>query len=277
MLPAPLPWKPTSFQEFIENFGTSTGAAHVTTDAGTAYLKAMGNPIGPHALASEWVGTQLARLFKLQTFDAALLTIDSSTDEIPFPKGGFAQSGPAFCTRAEAGRPWGGSTQDLDKLDNLQDVTRLVVFDTWIRNRDRHHPDARVKGPNRDNVFLSEERTTPGQYRLVAMDHTHCFTNSEQLDRKMDNISAVKDELIYGLFPEFKRFLRRDVLLICLADLQNVKTEHIRPIVASIPQQWEVDRDVREALIEFIVSRARFLADNLLNIVERDYVTLFQL
>ncbi len=133
MLPAPLLWKPTSFQEFIENFGTSTGAAHVTTDAGPAYLKAMGNPIGPHTLASEWVGTQLARLFKLQTFDAALLVIDSTTDEIPFPKGGFAQSGPAFCTRAEAGRPWSGSTQDLDKLDNLQDVTRFPEFKRFLR------------------------------------------------------------------------------------------------------------------------------------------------
>ena len=108
------------------------------------------------------------------------------------------------------------------------------------------------------------------------MDHTHCFIHREQWTQKIANIEAVKDELVYGLFPEFQRFLRREMLLACLNDLRNVKTEHVRPIVTSIPQKWEVAPDMREALLEFIVGRARFLANNMLPIVERDYVTLFQ-
>src|SRR5687768_3138982 len=100
---------------FEEAFDTSVGTSIVVTDAGKAYLKAMGNRGGPHALASEWVGTRLADWFALPTFDYALLTLEED-DEIPLPRGHRATPGPAFVTRQHSGNTWGGDSASLGTL-----------------------------------------------------------------------------------------------------------------------------------------------------------------
>src|SRR5438132_6499286 len=151
-----MPWQPTTFLRFEEGLDTSMGTARIVTDAGPAYIKALGNRQGPHALACEWVGTQLAAWFGLPTFDFALMPIDASVDEILFLRGGRATSGTAFVTRATLGHTWGGTTEELDKLANPKAVSRLVVFDTWTRNCDRHPPDLTQRRPNYDNVFLAD-------------------------------------------------------------------------------------------------------------------------
>ena len=106
-VPAPAGWQPTEILRFIRNFDTGTEAVLVLTDAGEGYLKARGNVGGEHCLACEWVATHLARWFKLPTFDYALIEV-TDLDEIPLFRGGHAQPGPAFITRAESGEPWSG-------------------------------------------------------------------------------------------------------------------------------------------------------------------------
>jgi hypothetical protein len=129
------PWRPTTFLRFEEAFDTSMGTARIVTDAGPAYIKALGNRQGPHPLACEWVATNLARWFGLPTFEFALLTIDAGIDEIPFFRGGMAASGTAFVTKATPGHTWGGSADELNDLTNPEAISRLVVFDTWVQLR----------------------------------------------------------------------------------------------------------------------------------------------
>jgi hypothetical protein len=43
------------------------------TDAGKAFVKTLGNPEGPAALISEWIGTRLAAWLGLPTFDIAIV------------------------------------------------------------------------------------------------------------------------------------------------------------------------------------------------------------
>jgi hypothetical protein len=238
-------------------------------------LKALGNPEGPHALAAEWIGTQLAAKFGLSTFDIALLILDE-TVEIPLPKGGFAQPGSAFCARQEAGFPWGGTHEELEKLDNPEDITRLVVFDTWTLNADRHFPDPLQRRPNRDNVFLSTERASQGRYRLLAMDHTHCFMYGGELGRRLRRIERIREDRFYGLFPEFAAYLNRETLLVCAQDLRRFTPSVVLPIVGSVPREWEVDSVARAALVEFLCRRAEFLADNIVALWERNPGTGFR-
>jgi hypothetical protein len=61
----------------------------IQTDAGATYLKAINNPEGPHVLACDLFGTQLARRFGLRTFDVTVLEI-GDLDEIPL-NGSLAQ------------------------------------------------------------------------------------------------------------------------------------------------------------------------------------------
>ena len=189
------PWKPTTIKRFIKAFPTSACTVLVQTDAGKGYLKAMGGPEGPHTLACECAGTHLARWLGLPTFEFAIIPVTES-DEIPFHIGGKAQVGPAFITRAESGEPWSGRERQLNKLFNPQDISRLVVFDTWTLNCDRHSvPEEGKIGKlriNRNNVFLSEE-APKGRLMLKTMDHTHRFTCGRQLSRSLRNIDKIRD------------------------------------------------------------------------------------
>ena len=90
----------------------------------------------------------------------------------PCPRGGRRLStaeGLCRTTRARVrraareGEPWGKSGLQIDVLVNPEDITRLVVFDTWTLNCDRHHHDLTVRKPNYDNVYLSREGVESGK------------------------------------------------------------------------------------------------------------------
>lgn len=267
---ASTPWRPTTFLRFEEGRGSSMDTARIVTDAGPAFIKAMGNRQGPHALACEYVGTQLAQWFGLPTFDFAILTIDTEVDEIPFLRGGSAKSGPAFVTRAAAGHTWGGSENELMCLVNPTAISRLVVFDTWTRNCDRHPPDLSVRRPNYDNVFLEDVGPKgAGQCRLLAMDHGHCFTSAEELNARVARIDFVKDPGLYGLFPAFVSRVHQTDVESAVGELRQLSREFVASVVESVPREWEVTGRARAAWIDLICRRADFVADTILAKIAR--------
>ena len=255
-------WQPTTILRFERSVPNSTGVARVVTDKGAGYLKAMGNPEGEHALACEWVGTNLARLLGLFTFDFAVIEV-TAEDEVPLGTGGFARPGPAYLSRAEPGQSWGGSALELRHLANPLHLTRLVLLDTWIRNADRYPPTGHSHKPNRNNVFLSAENAPAGKLLLKAMDYTQAFTNGRPLSPQLATIDCVKDEGVYGRFPEFEPLLDRLELTRAVSDLKLITRERIAAIVSLVPTAWQVDQVARDALTDFIMRRAEYVADDL--------------
>jgi hypothetical protein len=261
-------WHPTRLMEIGRSVDTSTGPAQVMTDAGPAYLKAMGNRQGPHVLATDWVGTHLAKWLGLSTFDIAILTLDAD-DTFPLPRGYTAQPGPAFVSRALPGDPWGKSGLQLDLLVNPEGITRLVVFDTWTLNCDRHHHDLRVRKPNYDNIYLSSEGVEPGTRRLIAMDHGLCFIRSgEDLTPRLANIDNVRDEHVFGLFPEFRDRLQEPIITNCAHRLREMDSATAREIIATVPTEWEVSKESGAAWAELVSRRAILVADNIRQWIE---------
>ena len=255
-------WNPTTLMEVAGSADTSTGATEVTTDAGRAYIKPMGNRQGPHVLATDWVGTHLARWFGLSTFDIAILTLEQD-DVFDLPRGAKAEPGPAFASRALTGDPWGTSGLQLELVVNPEDITRLVVFDTWTLNCDRHHHDLNVRRPNYDNVYLSSEGVEAGKRRLIAMDQGLCFIRSgEDLSPRLAHIEKLKEPAIYGLFPEFHTKLREDTIGDCADRLREMDLATAEAIVTTVPREWDVSREARTAWSELIYRRAGFVADN---------------
>src|SRR5258707_4221343 len=116
-------WQPRVVEQVWFSLDTSMGTARVRTDAGDAYLKALGNRQGPHPLACELVATRLAAWFGVSTFDAAVLPLPVDGIDIPFHRGGKAMPGPAFVTRACPGLTWGGGEEQLDRLENPDDLS----------------------------------------------------------------------------------------------------------------------------------------------------------
>lgn len=258
-------WSPTRFRRFVRSVDTSTQVVEVVTDAGSGFLKCMGNPQGEHELASELIGTRAAQWLGLPTLDFALMDIQAD-DEIPFARGGRALAGPAFTTRREMGRPWGGSARDLKSLSNADAVSCMIVLDTWILNCDRHAPHAEGRRPNLGNVFLSTERA-PKQLTLLAIDHGHAFTCGRELTPAIAHIDRIFDPRVFGTFPGFAGFITEATLGHTLSRLGELKDAS--PFLTDVPTSWRLTSTTQAAIAEFLLRRAHYLADDPPSTIER--------
>lgn len=255
-------WQPTTVLRIIRQFQTSTSPVLVETDAGQGFLKVLGNPEGPQCLVAEYVGTQLAEWFGLPTFDYALIDV-TKEDEIPVGNG-RADVGPAFITRKEDGDTWSGQAKQLNKLANPDVLPRLVVFDTWTLNCDRYSIKrsdgvARVR-KNFRNVFLSTDSDDPGNVALRVMDHTHCFSCGRELSIKLAHLDTIRDPRVFGAFPQFAPYLKRETVSEAASNLLTLDSEWVRAVLAKVPSMWHLDTACRDALRDLIVRRAEFVA-----------------
>ena len=255
-------WQPGQYVRYESSFRTSIGTSVIVTEGGKAFIKPLGNKEGPHVLVCEWVGTQLAEWFGLETFHYGLFEVGAD-DEIPLFGGRTASEGRAFVSKEEKGNTWGGTAKELQALVNPDHLARLVVFDTWTLNCDRHPPDLNARKPNRDNVFISNEGTPAGTRRLIAMDHTHCFSCGRELTARVGAIDRVQDPRLYGLFPEFTPSISQTAVRSAVALLQTLQSDTVKSIVDSTPTEWELGQAVRQALSDLVVQRAAFVAENI--------------
>lgn len=259
----PAAWKPRRFLRFHRAIASSTGVALIRTDAGDAFLKAMGNREGPHALAREYIGMQVAALLGIATPQFAILEVRPE-DDILLGHERKAKPGPAFVSRKLDGFEWGGDIKSIKKLTGRpRAITSLVALDTLLLNRDRYPPEGDDRAANYGNVFLSTEGAPAGQIRLIALDFTHCLCPESDLSPKMAQIDRCRDERVYGLFPEFSRFVKRADLEVFLSDMQKLTKEACMTIVRAVPQEWEVADTAREGIAAFLAERAGFLTDHL--------------
>jgi hypothetical protein len=225
-----------------------------------SYLKALGNLDSPHALVKDLLGTHLAAMLGLPTFDYAVIEI-TDLDELPFFKGGNAEPGPAFATRGEEGSVWDGSKRLLAKIDNPDAISGLVVVDTWLRNTDRYY--LRKSRVNWDNVFFSKESTEDGKLSLRVMDFSHAIQYGGELTTGVNSITNIRDEGVFGLFPEFRKKLSRDAIRHYASFLGSMSRSQIADAVGLVPIQWHLDSPVRSAIASYLFERASFVAETI--------------
>lgn len=248
---------------YIRTFDQSSSRAlHVDTDAGEFVIKVLNNPEGPRVLVNEWLGTSLARLLDLPVPDFDIVEVPARL-QLPLRPGETAYAGLAFGSRFERGQTWGGEV-DLRRAANLDAVSKLVVLDTWLRNVDRYSvgPDGRVR-ENRWNVFLSIEDAPRGRFILKAIDQGHSFGGVTWRSRDLRALPAVRDRRPYGNFPEFGRWLDREVVRSTVALATDISMERLENILGEMPRTWLGSGEDREALAQFVRDRAQFLATNI--------------
>ncbi len=158
-----------------------------------------------------------------------------------------------------------GGQRALSNVENIGDIPRLVVFDTWVRNCDRYAPNWKPGGEariNPDNLFLSTEGAPEGKFFLKAIDHGHIFTCGKPLTPSLAHIENIQDDRLYGLFPFFLGYVTFDEIEQAAEALRDVRSELWADLLRSIPVGWEVSQEAKHAIDRFLLERARFLADN---------------
>jgi len=246
---------------FVESYGNSTAPVRVRTTKGDYVVKAMGNPAGEHSLACEWVGSHLAKLLGLSTFDFEIVHLEDDV-EMPFCSGGYAKPGPCFGSAYLQGQQWSGNAEDLKRITNRNEITGLILADTWFRNVDRHSVENGRQRKNVGNVFLALNREVPGGFRLVAMDFSHAFVNGRDLTAKVDQIAHTKDPELFGLFPEFAPYLCKKAMADFLERMSAIDTATIREICRSVPHEWQVEDSILDRLADFLIQRRIFLQEH---------------
>ena len=248
-------WQPTRMDRVVQTLEPSTLVSQVATDAGLAFVKGMGNPAGLGSLISELVCAELAKWFGLKVPDFAIVQVDDL--EIPLKGVGRVQRGPAFASRTLDLRTADGTDTYLSRLRHPQDLAKLVLFDTWVRNADRCPPDdALDPSPNYENLTFAPTGKT---YDIVAIDHTHCFTDGE-LTTDIGDPDIQTDRRIYGFFPEFPPFLENTNFHEEAARLGQIDDAFVRQVVQSIPQEWGITLGERNLLAEAIIFRAHLVS-----------------
>ena len=69
-----------------------------------------------------------------------------------------------------------------------------------------------------------------------------CIQPGSDLDANVANIDRVKDERIYGLFPEFVSYLRKKEVEGARARLLEVQAQEVGQILQTVPDKWAVPK-----------------------------------
>ncbi len=220
---------------------------------------------GTHALVAEWIGTRLSAWLGLLTFDHGAFACPA----LDLPDGSTSRPGLAFVSRHVVGQAWGGTADDqLAQVENPSDIAGLVVVDTWTRNHDRYVKRGDTVKRNVRNVFFTHEGcANETGVLLVAMDFTCSIRcDASQITRHGCGIDARRQEVLFGLFPEFGPYVKEADLRHHAARLAEFGQEDARRIVGSVPPAWDFSEEAMEFTRDFLTDRAHFLAEHLIGL-----------
>jgi hypothetical protein len=107
------------------------------------------------------------------------------------------------------------------------------------------------------------------------MDHTHRFDCGRDLNAQLSRIDLVKDDRLFGLFPEFRSFIRPhwQSLLDAVSKLRTLDRGWLRSIAEGIPAEWQVDPAGRGALETLVGNRADYMEENFIALLEAQVVS----
>ncbi len=241
-------WLPTRFERVERPILSSTQPLQVRTAEGMAILKCSDSPEGSPALVAEFIGSCLADLVGLDTFDFGLVDFGLSLVTVEEQQRNL--SGTSFVARWVKGDGWSASIEEWHELSNRTDVTKLILVDTWLRNIDRHFPPH----TRPDNIFI--ELDGP-ESRMIAMDFTHAMLIRNVLNgRPPPNI---KDPTVFGRFAVLDQYVTPTLIAESIASLRSIQGNAIRDIVGSIPDDWNVLNHAKLALTQAILDRKSYL------------------
>jgi hypothetical protein len=248
-------YQPSEITREIELFPSSTRPARVDTDVGQGFIKGTSNPQGVHCLVSELIAAELGVWMGLSIPPFAIVQNCDINIQM-MSHGGFIEA-PLFFSSAINGTPRDTGTTFLKRLQKPEDVAKLVIFDTWIRNNDRFVPG----NPNSDNLLYSES-TKGRKYSLVPIDHSHCFIDNS-FDTDLPDIELTNDETVYGLYPEFASFITSQYVADAIAHLSTLDRHFVEECVNSVPPEWDMSAGSRTNTIEFICARAEYVVNTI--------------
>lgn len=220
-------------------------------DDGKKYVvKLMSNPVGEMILAHEYIANKLATYLGLPVAKGELVYLPNElikkTPEIQISTD---QTCPHFGSLYYPNVVRPTTEKRIKKCANLHQIAGIIVFDHWVRNRDRCS--------NYFNLIIEEGDE---QNKLYMIDHAGCFFSNIRSNKLLREAVDYMDVFWGDLYKEFNQYLRdRKLFLRYIGAIEQFPDDEIQKIVYSTPPEWESDNEELEALAAYLIQRKKNL------------------
>lgn len=147
----------------------------------------------------------------------------------------------------------------LSQCSNIEKIADMFVFDIWVDNRDR----------KKNNLLIVKEK---GKLKLLCIDHDYIFGDKNwgletllKYDGKVVPKWGKTHDMLIKYVPDPSLFTSS------LQSIQALDTLQIKKVVDDIPEEWDVTKEERKALVFLLEKRKNILKSNLINIIKQHY------
>ncbi|WP_174733257.1 HipA family kinase [Mesobacillus harenae] len=221
-------------------------------DGNLYVVKLMSNPVGKMILVHEHIANGLAKYLGLPVAEGKVIYLSRDLiDRTPEIQKFNMEPGPHFgCLYYKnAVRPT--TEKRIIKCQNLHQMAGVIVFDHWVRNRDRCS--------NYFNLIIDEGAV---HNKLYMIDHAGCFHSSIRSSKRLKATAYYMDVFWGDLYKEFQPFLSDKKLFYrYISAIEQFPDDEIERIVLSTPPEWESDTTELDGLAAYLIERKNNLKE----------------
>ncbi len=207
-------------------------------------------------LVHEYIANELAKHLGLPIAEGEVIYLDRNMLETNH----FAvELGPHFGCVYYKNKARPTNEERIKKCINLHEMPGVIVFDHWIRNRDRAN--------NNWNLIIDEGMEFN---KLYMIDQGGAFyssrRNSETLKKRSHHIT-----IFWGkMYKQFKPFLKdKEQFYQYIKAIQAFPYEKLKEIVYSTPVEWEPNKNELEAILEYLNNRKLILTEPMEELLQK--------
>ncbi|WP_102349262.1 HipA family kinase [Bacillus sp. Marseille-P3661] len=133
------------------------------------------------------------------------------------------------------------------KIKNREELTGMILFDQWVYNSDR----------NINNLLL--EHLGDGGYVAYMIDHGRCFPGRYKWSTQ--TLCQKPEYRVFNYVYQwcFSLLDNPDSFISFAQKIQSLPDELIRQVIQSIPDDWEVSDEEKEALFQYLIRQKHHL------------------
>ncbi len=231
--------KPVAYQRKLEG---KSNAYLINFSDGKDYVVKYFQPGFEKSLPNEWVGYCLGRYLGLPIPFAKIIDIPQEFSAQVPELADLSATPFQFASLYIPDCLDGHQASNICHIQNHQSLAGIILFDYWMNNRDR----------TRKNILLREEM--PHSFRLWIIDQAEVFGGYAWEQREIENlpvnlIESATHQMMALFVEEEQQFYQQ------LELIQTIPILLIEEIVSLIPDEWNVTKEEKKAMVSALVTR----------------------
>jgi len=242
--------KPVAYQKKLEG---KSNAHLITFNDGKEYVVKFFQPGFEKTLPNEWVGYCLARYLGLPVPFARLVEIPQEFIFQVTELADVHQTQFQFASLYVPNCLNGHQVSNVPSIRNHHSLAGIILLDYWLCNLDR----------TRKNILLYEE--VSGNHQLWMIDQAEIFGAYNWLQADLENLPVeVLKSATHQLMAQFIE--NEQSFTEHLELIQTMPILLMEEIVSLIPDEWQVSKEEKKAIVSTLVNRRKKILPELMHL-----------